>query len=196
MWLRPVALGTREADVVAQQQLGDAVARAHQIAAQVLPGADQIAQALGLDARNRDRVQFARDQKPRQALGVAPVGLDAIRRPTRDHARRADQTTDPGGLESAREREAGRPGLIRRADRTRQPRHELRHVRRAAPPPPTPPPPPAPPDSRRRRSSPEAPSMTAATVPLTCTSNATNVLACAMVGTPMIAVRAQAAPEP
>src|SRR4029079_2892508 len=52
------------------------------------------------------------------------------------------------------------------------------------------------PDKRRRRSSPDSRSILAATVPLTCTSSATNVLACAMVGTPMIAVRAQATPEP
>ena len=52
------------------------------------------------------------------------------------------------------------------------------------------------PDNRRRRNSPESRSIIAATVPLTCTSNATNVLACTTVGTPMIAVRAQATPEP
>jgi hypothetical protein len=36
--------------------------------------------------------------------------------------------------------------------------------------------------------------MIPATVALTCTSNATNVLACAMVDTPMIAVPAEAKP--
>src|SRR4051794_7002944 len=78
------------------------------------------------------RTPLARGQKPRPALRAAPAGLDATRRPTRDQPRRAHQTTPPGGLEPARDREAGRPGLIRRAARARQPRHELRHLRRAA----------------------------------------------------------------
>lgn len=38
--------------------------------------------------------------------------------------------------------------------------------------------------------------LSARAIPPASTSNATNVLACAMVGTPMIAVRAQATPEP
>jgi hypothetical protein len=53
-----------EAQVVAQQQLADAVTRAHQITAQILAGADQITQAFFCDRRHAHRVQLAGHQQP------------------------------------------------------------------------------------------------------------------------------------
>ena len=69
-----------EAEVVAQQQLADAVARAHQIAAQVLARPHQVAQRLLARWSAPGPVQLADHQQPHQPLGVAPVGLDPVLR--------------------------------------------------------------------------------------------------------------------
>ena len=130
MRLSPVALRALKAHVVAQQQLGHAMASAHQIPAQILTRADQITQTLRLHGRHGDAVKLASDQQPDQPLGVALIGLHAIRRATRDQPRRAHQTVHPRGLQPPGEREAGWPRLIRRAHRTRQRGHELRHLTR------------------------------------------------------------------
>jgi hypothetical protein len=58
-----------------QQQLGQPVPRPHQVAAQVLARADEIAQRLFLDAGDRHPVQLAGREQPHQTLGVATVGL-------------------------------------------------------------------------------------------------------------------------
>ena len=109
------------------------MARAHQIAAQILTRAHQVTQRLLLLARDPDRVQAVDHQQPQHALGVAPVGLHAILRRPLDLARRRHHATDPRGAQPARQGEPGRPGLIRRARRTRQPGAELddlaRHTR-------------------------------------------------------------------
>jgi len=106
------------------------VASTHQIPAQVLARADQVAQALRLDGRDGDAVKLTGDQQPHQSLGISLIGLHAIRRPPRNQPRRTHQTVHPGGLKAAGEREAGRPRLICRAHRTRKARHELRDLRR------------------------------------------------------------------
>lgn len=98
---------------------------AHEIPAQILARADQVAQALRLDGRHRDAVKLAGDQQAHQPLRVALIGLHAIRRPAGDQPRRAHQTVHTGSLQPAGEREPGRPRLIRRAHRTRQRGHEL-----------------------------------------------------------------------
>jgi hypothetical protein len=83
----------------------------------------QIAQALRLHGRDRHAVKLAGDQQTHQPLRVALIGLHAIRRPPRDQPRRAHQTVHPGRLQPTREREPGRPRLIRRApDQPGQPR--------------------------------------------------------------------------
>jgi hypothetical protein len=61
---------------VAQQQLGQPVAGAHEIAAGVLAGAHEIACCLLLEARHAHRDELAQAQQPRQALGISAVGLD------------------------------------------------------------------------------------------------------------------------
>ena len=138
MRLRPVGLRAVEADLVAQQQLREPMPRAHQIAAQILPRADQVTQRFRLDARHRDAMQLPRRQQPHQPLGVTPIGLDPITRRPRNQPRRADQTIDTDRLQPAREHEPGRPGLIGRAHRTRQPRRERRHLLAASRQPPHP----------------------------------------------------------
>jgi hypothetical protein len=55
--LRPCLAGPVEDPPAAQQQLADPVARAHQIAAQILTRPDQVAQRLKLQGRHDDRSQ-------------------------------------------------------------------------------------------------------------------------------------------
>jgi hypothetical protein len=126
--LGPVGLRAVEANLMAQQQLGQPVARAHQIAAQILTGTHQITQRLLLHARDRDRTKLTGHQQPDQALGIAAIGLHAIRRPPRDQPRRAHHTLHPHRPQLARQHEPRRPRLIRRAHRPRQRARERRHL--------------------------------------------------------------------
>ena len=53
---------------------------AHQIDADRLTRADQVAQRLLLIARHPDRMQLTGQQQPGEKLGVTSVGLDAVPR--------------------------------------------------------------------------------------------------------------------
>jgi hypothetical protein len=106
---------------MAQQQLGQPVSAAHQIHADGVARANQVAQRLLLGARDSNRVQLARQQQPHQVLGVAAVGLDALPRRTRDLARRRDHALHAAPPKLARQAVAGRARLIDRAHRPRQP---------------------------------------------------------------------------
>lgn len=64
---RPVV----EADAMAQQQLREPMAGAHQVCADRLASAHEIAQRLLLSSRNPDRVQLARQQQPHAAAPAA-----------------------------------------------------------------------------------------------------------------------------
>ena len=66
MAMRPIIPDTVVAHVITQQQLPHPVPRAHQIAADILARADQVAQRLLLTARHPDRVQDVDHQQPRQ----------------------------------------------------------------------------------------------------------------------------------
>ena len=68
---------------------------------------------------DRDRLQLPGQQQPRQQLGVAAIGLDAVAARPRRLARRDDHHLDPGALRRARQPEPGRAGLIDRANRRR-----------------------------------------------------------------------------
>ena len=92
----------------------------HQIAAQVLAAADQIAQRLQLGRGNDDRPQLPGRVQPRELERVARVGLDPIAGLARDRARRADHHLDPRRPRRPRQPEPRRPGLIDRAHRPRQ----------------------------------------------------------------------------
>ena len=84
---------------------------AHQIKANVLAAAHQIAQLLTLDGRDRDQRQLAGRQQPRQADRVALIGLDPIRRRALGLAQRAHPHLDPLRQRSTRQ-PAGRTGLV------------------------------------------------------------------------------------
>jgi hypothetical protein len=125
--------GVLVADLVAQQQLAQPPARAHQ-AAQILPRADQVTQRLLLAAGDSDRVQ-AVDQpqpQPQHALGVALVGLDAILGRPLDLARAATmQPIPPACSARASPTRSGRPhrppASVRAArSRTSRPRRSCR----------------------------------------------------------------------
>jgi hypothetical protein len=75
---RPALAGPGEVALAAQQERGQAKPRAHQIRAQVLPAADQVAQLLLLLAGNPDQPQIAGREQAREADRVALVGLDPI----------------------------------------------------------------------------------------------------------------------
>jgi len=128
MGLGPVGLRPLEADLAAQQQLRQPMPGAHQIAAQILTRTDEVAQRLLLDARDRHPMQLPGRQQPHQALGIATVGLDAVTGPARDQPRRADHAIDPGRRQAPRQHEPGRARLIGRADRPRQRGRKRSHI--------------------------------------------------------------------
>ena len=99
---RPRLTGALPIDLAAQQEPPDPVARAHQIQADVLPAAHQIAQLLTLHRRDRDQRQLPGGQQPGQADCVTLIGLHAIRRRALGLARRAP----PSSIPSARARRA------------------------------------------------------------------------------------------
>jgi hypothetical protein len=76
----------RSADLC--DSLGEAMASAHQIDADVLARANHVAQRLLLAAGDADRAQRVDHQKAHQSLGVPPVGLDPVLRGTLDLPRR------------------------------------------------------------------------------------------------------------
>src|ERR1035437_1719266 len=78
MLARPRLAGSFPVDLAAQQELPDSVSGAHQILANVLAAAHQVAQLLTLDRRDRDQRQLAGGQQPGQANRVALIGLDPM----------------------------------------------------------------------------------------------------------------------
>ncbi len=120
-----VALAARrpvvEADAVAQQQLAEPVAAAHQVDADGLARADEIAQRLLFATGNADGMQLAGQHQPDQQLGVAAVGPDTITGRPGDLARRCDDALHAASMQLAREPVPRRPGLVGRTHRARQP---------------------------------------------------------------------------
>ena len=129
---RPVPAGPGEVALAAQQERRQPVPGAHQVRAQILAAADQVAQLLLLFGGNPDQPQFARGQQPRQPDRVALVGLDAVTGTTLDVARRADRHLDALGAGAADQPIAGRPRLIDRPQRPWQLTQHLEHLPRAA----------------------------------------------------------------
>ena len=110
-----------EPDPVTQQQLGESVPGAHQIFTQLLPGANQIAQRFLFLAGHPDRVKLAGHQQPHQMFGIPQIGLHPVARRAWDLRRRRDHAPDTAPGQFARERVAGRSGLVGRPDWARQP---------------------------------------------------------------------------
>ena len=113
---------------MAQQELADAVAGRHQVAANVLAGADQIAHRLFGRRRHPDSVQAADHQQPHQPLGVAAVGIDPILGGALDLARGGHRALNAPRRKCPRQPEAGRAGLIGDPHWCRQSGAELRHL--------------------------------------------------------------------
>ena len=82
-------------DLAAQQELPQPVARAHQISANVLTAAHEVAQLLALERRDRHQRQLAGCQQPREPDRVPLVGLDPIPRPPFRAPRRTHRHLDP-----------------------------------------------------------------------------------------------------
>ena len=127
--LGPVVARSRVAQAVPHEQLREPVARPHEVAAQVLAAAQQIAKALLGDRRDVGEAKLAGGEQPRQALGVAAVGLDAVAGRPRDQPGGRDADVEPTLGGGASQAEAGRPGLID-GD---QPRSEPSRVARESP---------------------------------------------------------------
>ncbi len=129
MRLGPVALRAVKAHVMAQQQLGQpGAARASAPRADPHGRGPDRADASASTVGTATRCSSPAISNLHQPLGIALIGLHAIRRPPRDQPRRAHQTVHPRGLQPPGQRETRRPRLIRRAHRTRQPGHELAHL--------------------------------------------------------------------
>lgn len=122
-----------EAAVVAQQQLAYPVPGAHQIAADILPCADQVAQRLLARRGHPHGVQLARDQQPHEQLRVAAIRLYAVLRGSGDLARRCNQAAHPGSLERPGQAEVGRARLEGPTRRRWRRRTELDHPPRSPP---------------------------------------------------------------
>ena len=116
-----------EARLVAQQELREPVACSHQVGADVLAGADQVAKRLLGRFGDPDRVELSGEQQADQVLGVAAIGLHLLARPSWDLPRRCDHALDPGAVERPGEAIAGRPRLIARPhrpfERAQEPHH-------------------------------------------------------------------------
>jgi hypothetical protein len=65
-------------DAPAQQQLREPVPGTHQVAAGVLPGADQVACGFLVQARDRHRRDLVHPQQASQVKRIAGIGLDPI----------------------------------------------------------------------------------------------------------------------
>src|SRR3954452_9408057 len=158
-----------ELDSMTHQHLRQPLSRSHQIQAQCLPGANEIAQRLFFGARDADRVQLAGEQQPDEMLSVAALVLDLVAGRARDLRRRRDHTFDPALRELARERVPSRTRLVGGPDRSRQSGAQGRRTAFS-------------PLSTNIPSSPVSASRTAATILVACTSRPTRDLALAMAG--------------
>ena len=90
------------------------MAGAHQVAAQILAAAQEIAEALIGRGRDVDKVQLAGGEQTSQALGVAAVGLDPIAGRPGDQAGRGDADVEASLGAGAGKAEPRGPGLIDR----------------------------------------------------------------------------------
>jgi hypothetical protein len=106
----------RPQTLAAQQQLADPMAAGHQVAAEVLATAHEIAQGLIGRLGNHDRPQLACRMQSGELQRVALIGLGVITGLAGDRPRRADHHLDPRRPDRPGQTEARRPGLIDRAN--------------------------------------------------------------------------------
>ena len=170
----PAAGRVLVADVVAQQELRQPLAGAHQIDSYVLTRTDQIAQRFLLGRRHPDRVQRVDHQQPHQPLGVTRVGLDLVLRRTLDLARRRDHTPDPRRHQRPRQPVTRRAGLIGGSRPARGSPEQNATTSAVSP------------LNRCTVISPDSASTTHAITFAACTSSPTQLRTFAMVGTPSV----------
>jgi hypothetical protein len=129
---RPVAVVARKAQVAAQEELRQAVARTHLVLARILDRAHEVAEALLLERRQVREAQLAGGQQAAKALGITAVGLDAVGWPPRDLPGRDHTQVDPALGGGTGEAEAGRPRLIDGVDARAELGEELERLERRA----------------------------------------------------------------
>lgn len=105
---------------VAQQQLGDPVPGAHQVAADVFAGADQVAGGFLGDGGHPDAGDLADLQQLREQQCVPGVGLDSVTGGAGQLRRCGDLATDPGCGDRPLQPQPGRAGLVGGGDRAGQ----------------------------------------------------------------------------
>jgi hypothetical protein len=144
MLLGPGLLAFAVDVAVAQQLLGDPVARRGARPAQVLAGPDMVTQPLLLGRGRLNEGELAGAVEAHQLLGVAAVGLDAIAGPDRHQRRRDHIAGNPHAREQPKQVVTARPRLVRDGQTVRAaepveqtPHRPLgvlnpRHLRRAA----------------------------------------------------------------
>jgi hypothetical protein len=117
-----------EAQVVAQQELGNPMAGPHKVTADVLAGADQVAHRLLGGSRDADGMQAADHQQPHEPLGIAAVGLDPVLGRALDLSRGRHRAFDTPRRQLPSQPEARWPCLIGDPHGRRQPGAELRNL--------------------------------------------------------------------
>jgi hypothetical protein len=123
--LRPRA--PTEALPPSQQELRQAVTRAHQVLARVIDAAHQITETLVHLARHERKAKLAGREQPHQPLGITPISLHPVTRRPRDRARRHDPDIQAALLGHASQREPRRARLIHSRHRAIQLLQEHRH---------------------------------------------------------------------
>jgi hypothetical protein len=118
--LRPRLAWPRVEKLAAKQELREPVAGADQVTAQVLAAANEVAEALLLDARHPAERELAGGEQAGEADRVTAVGLHPIVRLARDQTGSDDAEVEPAFGRGTGERE---PGRTRFPDR-RRPRAE------------------------------------------------------------------------
>src|SRR5262245_11412066 len=112
------------AHTASEQELRQAVAGPHQIAAHILDRTGQVTELLIGKARHEREPQLPGRQQPRQPDRVTPIGLDPITRPPRDRPRRDNLEPNPTLTSGPGQPEPGRTRLIHRARSRTEPLQE------------------------------------------------------------------------
>jgi hypothetical protein len=121
----PVTLGpglaVPIAVTVSKQELAEPVATTEQIDLRVFSSADEVSQRFLPFVRDRHQRQFFRAIQASQLVGISPVRLDPIARPSRDQGRCGHGAIDPRSGQSPLRFEAAGPSFVDAANIPAQP---------------------------------------------------------------------------
>jgi hypothetical protein len=112
---------------MSQQQLGESMPAAHQIATDLISGSSQVPSGLSARGRDRDRGQRSGHQLPERMQRVLAVALDLFAAGARGLARRDHIAQHPRPPRCPIQPIAGGAGLIASTDRRWQPAQPLHH---------------------------------------------------------------------